>query len=114
MVGPSFPSAGWEGSMERKPGRQVAEKDIGSRGSSRESKQTGLCVVVDWRLRREAGWWEGEREGEEGTAGQASALGRDRWLEQLRLGGHGAGSATVCGQASGVSLAESQPCHFTP
>lgn len=40
--------------MERKPGRQVAEKDIGSRGSSRESKQTGLCVAADWRLRREA------------------------------------------------------------
>lgn len=54
MAAASFPSAGWEGSLERKPGRQVAEKDIGSRGNSRESKQTGLCVAADWRLRREA------------------------------------------------------------
>ena len=50
----SSPSAGWEGSLERKPGPQVAEKDIRSRGNSRESKQTGLCVAADWRLRREA------------------------------------------------------------
>ena len=49
----------------------------------------------------------------EGTAGQATALGRDRRLDQPRLGSQGAGSATVCGQASGVSLAVSQPCHFT-
>ena len=114
MTGPSFLSGVWEGFLERKPGRQVAEKDIGSRGSSRESKQTGLCVVADWRLRREAGGWEGKEGAGEGTAGQASALGRDRRLDQPRLGGQGAGSATVCGQASGVSLAVSQPCHFTP
>ena len=63
MTGPSFLSGVWEGVLERKPGRQVAEKDIGSRGSSRESKQTGLCEVADWRLRREAGWWEGKEEG---------------------------------------------------
>ena len=63
MTGPSFLSGVWEGFLERKPGRQVAERDIGSRGSSRESKQTGLCVVADWRLRREAGWWEGKEEG---------------------------------------------------
>lgn len=55
MAAPSFSSAGWEGSLERKPGRQVVEKDIRSRGSRRESKQTGLCVAADWRLRREAG-----------------------------------------------------------
>lgn len=45
---PSFLSVGWAGSFEGKPaGRQVAEKDTGSRGSSRESKQTGLCVATD-------------------------------------------------------------------
>lgn len=50
----------------------------------------------------------------EGTGGPASALGRDRRLDEPRLGGQGARSATVCGQAPGVSLAESQPCHFSP
>lgn len=45
---PSFLSVGWAGSFEGKPaGGQVAEKDAGSRGSSRESKQTGLCVATD-------------------------------------------------------------------
>lgn len=54
---PSFLSVGWAGSFEGKPaGRQVAEKDAGSRGSSGESKQTGLCVATDLSPKgREAG-----------------------------------------------------------
>lgn len=73
MAAPSFPSVGWEGSLERKPGRQVAQKDIGSRGSSRESKQTGLCVAADWQSQKGSqACGSGE---EEGIGVQGIALG---------------------------------------
>lgn len=82
--------------------RQVAEKDIGSRGSSRESKQTGLCVAADWRLRREARPVVGGRERKERETRPLLWAG-DRRLDQPGLGGREVGSATPCGQASGVT-----------
>lgn len=91
MAAPSFPST-WEGSLERKPGRQVAEKDIRSRGSSRESKQTGLCVAADWRLGRESrpvvvGKGRGSGGGGgEGREARSLLWTRDKQLEQPRLG----------------------------
>lgn len=95
MAASSFPSAGWEGDLERKPGPQVAEKAI--QGNRRESKQTGLCVAAD-QLGRPA------RPAVEGRVGEVA--------------GHcPAARNWECHSVDRIwspSLAEPQPCHFTP
>lgn len=70
---PLFPfhpssSAHWRLREEALPAGS-REKTQDPRGSCSESKQTGLCVASDWRLRREARLVVGERGRRYGKSG---------------------------------------------
>lgn len=80
--------------MERKPGRQVAEKDIRSRGAAEKANKQGfVCLQIGGWEEKTAG---GEGGGGGGDGGQASALGRGRRLDQPSLGGQKARKECHC------------------